>query len=135
MRLWKASVRPSPPGPRNGTTFDDPFLPRQTTVVDPLGNSATYFLDGDRASRTAKARLVKLSGDCPTCRHRPEQPAFLWRCNQSFPGDLARGERALSYETRSTFNSKGQLAERIEVSGTPAERTTTWTFDANYPGL
>ncbi len=65
-------------------TFDDPFLPRQTTGGDPLGNSATYFLDGDRASQTAKARLVKLSGDCPTCGTGPNSQLFYGDATNPF---------------------------------------------------
>lgn len=132
-RLWKGATTYASGVEKWQFTFDDPIVPRKTTVTDPLGNAATYDLDTVRSSRTEQAKLVKLTGDCPTCGTGPNSQLFYQ--DPANPYRITREVNGRGYETHSTWNSFGQLTERIEAVSSPVERTTNWTYDANFPAL
>jgi YD repeat-containing protein len=45
--------------------FDDPVAPTETTVTDPLGQSAVYEIEREPGS--GKPRVVSVAGGCPAC--------------------------------------------------------------------
>jgi RHS repeat-associated protein len=133
VKIWKGSAAFATGVERWQFAFDDPVVPRVTTVTDPLGDISTYTLDTVRGSRTEKAKLVELSGDCPSCGTGPNSQLFY--TDAANPFRVTREVNGRGYETRSSWNAHGQLEERIEAFGTPGERTTTYTYDVAYPAL
>jgi len=111
--------------------FDDPVLPTETTVTDPLGNVAIYTIERDPMS--SKPRLAQISGDCPKCGLGPntqllyEDPENPLRVTAEIDG---RG-----VVTRFSYDANGQMTSRIEDFGGALERETTWTYDPIYPAI
>lgn len=133
IRIWKGASSYAVGIEKWQFAFDDPLVPRSTVVTDPLGNTATYKLDQVRASRVQKAKLIELKGDCPSCGVTPNSQLFYQ--DAANPFRVTREINGRLVDTRSSWNSRGQLTARIEAFGTPAERTTTWTYDPSYPAL
>jgi RHS repeat-associated protein len=133
VRIWKGAATYAVGVEKWQFAFDDPLLPRETIVTDPLGSTATYVLDDVRVIRSEKARLVELEGDCPSCGTGPNSELFY--DDAANPFRVTREVNGRGYETRSSWNSHGQLEERIEAFATPLERTTSWAYDATYPSL
>lgn len=131
IKIWKGDASFAAGVERWQFSFDDPVAPVNTMVTDPLGDTATYQLDTVRSSRTEKAKLIKLNGDCPSCGTGANSQLFYE--DSSNPYRVTREKNGRLFETHSTWNSNGQLVERIEAFGTPIERTTAWTYDPNFP--
>ena len=82
VRSWRgetvAGANGDAPGPGAVETwslsFDDPKLPAQTLLTDPLGNVSTYVVERDPASEVP--RIASISGDCPTCGQGPNTQFF-----------------------------------------------------------
>lgn len=87
VKIWKGSASFVTGVEKWQFAFDDPLLPRETSVTDPLGNTAIYQLDTARGSRTEKAKLIELEGDCPSCGTGPNSELFSHRLGQSVPGN------------------------------------------------
>ena len=112
--------------------FDNPALPTETTVTDPLGNTSVYTF-ATRSSKGEKPRIVDLDGDCPTACTGPnvqrsyDDPANLYRPTEEIDG---HGHRTIY-----TYDLQGMVTSRTEAFMTPLERETTWQYDANFPAF
>jgi RHS repeat-associated protein len=112
-------------------SFDDPALPVETMVTDPLGNVSTYTFGRDPASD--KPRLEQIDGDCPTCGMGPntqlryDDPLNPLKKTMETDG---RGHVTI-YE----YDVHGRLTSRVEAFGTALERETTWDYDPIFPAF
>ncbi|MGB6361054.1 MAG: hypothetical protein WBG64_00150, partial [Thermoanaerobaculia bacterium] len=140
VRTWKGETTTAPEGDAPGPgavdvwsyAFDDPELPTETQVTDPLANLSTYTVDRDPASDTP--RVQSISGDCPTCGLGPNTQFFY-----DDPVNPLRPTRTLDGRGTTTlmvYDGNGQMTSRTEALGTPLERTTTWEYeDPAYPAF
>jgi len=112
-------------------TFDNPLLPTQGTLTDPLGQAAVYDVERDPASR--KPRIAQISGDCPTCGLGPNTQMFF--DDPANPLRMTREIDARGITTVYEFDANGMMTSRTEAFGTALERTTSWAYDANFPAL
>jgi YD repeat-containing protein len=133
VRTWKGD--PSPTGPDAvevwSLAFDDPALPTQTTVTDPLGNESVYQFARDAVSSNVK--VTSISGDCPTCGLGPNTQLFYE--DAAHPMLPTRTIDGRGFTTAMSYDAFGMTTSRTEAMGEPEERTTTWTYDATFPAL
>jgi len=133
VKLWRGVAASTDPGAVDlwELTFDEPILPRETTVTDPLGNPAVITIERDTVSR--KTKVTRIEGDCPSCGLGPN--------SQLTYGDTAhplRPTREIDGEGHITewiYDDHGQVITRIEASGTLAERSTTFLYNLDHPRL
>jgi YD repeat-containing protein len=111
--------------------FDDPADPEETTVTDPLGDTAVYSYGRDPKSE--RIRLLSIDGDCPTCGLRPNTQ--LGYGDSAHPLLPTVETDANGNVTEYTYSAEGRVLTRTEAVGTAEERTTTYTYDATYPAL
>jgi RHS repeat-associated protein len=136
---WRGD--PSFTGPnavdKQSFTYTGSPLITQTVVSQAVSasftNTTTYTLGRDSVS--AKAKVLSMSGNCPTCGLAPNT-TFEYGISATplLPTAMVDGR---SIRTEYTYDSStGRLLTRKEnvVSGAP-ERTTTYIYDANFPGL
>ncbi|NJL27268.1 MAG: RHS repeat-associated core domain-containing protein, partial [Thermoanaerobaculia bacterium] len=134
VTTWRGTASSSDPAVVDKWTlaFDDPDLPTETTVTDPLGQVSLYTLE-TRTHRGQKPRLSQLSGSCPTCGLGPNSqitygdPAHPYRPTQEVDGD--------GTVTVMAYDGNGQMTSRIEAFGTALERETIFEYDATYPAF
>ncbi|MCH9651866.1 MAG: hypothetical protein K0U98_26795 [Deltaproteobacteria bacterium] len=111
--------------------FDNPLSPTVTTVIDPLGNSATHTIGRDENSN--KPRLEGLSGDCPSCGTGPN--TTIAYDDMDHPLRATKETDANGHEKVMTYDTNGQVLTRTEALGEPEERTTTWVYNSTFPAL
>ncbi|MCH9651922.1 MAG: hypothetical protein K0U98_27080 [Deltaproteobacteria bacterium] len=111
--------------------FDNPVSPTVTTVIDPLGNSATHTIGRDENSN--KPRLEGLDGDCPSCGTGPN--TTIAYDDMDHPLRATKETDANGHETVMTYDANGQVLTRTEALGEPEERTTTWVYNTTFPAL
>ncbi|MDY7092794.1 MAG: hypothetical protein SX243_07470, partial [Acidobacteriota bacterium] len=133
LAIWRGDASKIGPDAVNlwELSFDDPALPVETTVLDPLGATSTYTFGRDEGSR--KARLEELSGSCPACGMTPN--SNMDYDDPDHPLRPTRETNAQGVHTDFTYGDLGQVLTRTEASGKAVERTTSWTYHSTYPAL
>ncbi len=111
--------------------FDNPQFPTVTELTDPLGGTATYTLERDTAS--LKAKVMTISGDCPSCSLGPNSQLFYE--DPDHPLLVTRKIDGKGNETHFTYTTEGQVESKTEAFGTALLRTTDWQYDSNFPAL
>ena len=116
-------------------SYTNPTLPTQTivtrTVSATFNQVTTYNIARDTAS--SKPKLTSIQGSCPTCGLSPTTTFAYAGSNLLLPSSMtdAKGTR-----TDYAYTSNGRLQTTTEAANVPAfTRTTTYTYDANFPGL
>jgi RHS repeat-associated protein len=113
-------------------------LVNQTVVSQVISaaftNTTTYTIGRDTVS--PKGKVLSMTGNCPTCGLAPNT-TFEYNHpgggNPLLPSAMVDGR---SIRTEYTYNSDGRLLTRTEAKGVAGEeRTTTWIYDTNFPGL
>ena len=134
VATWRGALLDTDPDAVDVWTFayNRPISPTVTTVTDPLGQLITYSLGYDTFS--AKPRVTKIEGDCPTCGLGPNSQLFYDDGNNPLrPTRIIDGrgtETLLAYDPTS-----GELTSRVEAVMTPVERETSWVYDPSFPAL
>ncbi len=133
VRTWKGDASPTGPNAVEVWSFsyDDPVLPTETTVTDPLGNESVYTLE--REAGSGKARLAALSGSCPVCATGPNSQ--LLYDDPDHPLLATRELDALGHETAFEHDTHGQKVRQIEAVGESESRVTEWSYSAEFPAL
>ena len=111
--------------------FDDPTNPTVTTVTDPLNKDITYHLEHEASSTSIK--VTSIAGDCPVCGLGPNVTLGYDDTNHPLLPTATTDGRG--FATTMSYDAHGQLTSRTEADSTPEMRTTTWAYDATYPGL
>ena len=138
VKSWAGD--PSFTGPlavdRQAFTYTNPSLPTQTvatrTVSGTFDQVTTYAIGRD--ARSNKLRITSMQGSCPTCGLSPITSfAYGSGTHPLLPSAMtdAKGTR-----TDYSYTANGQISTRTEAANVPAlTRLTTYTYDANFPGL
>ncbi|MEO8276993.1 MAG: RHS repeat-associated core domain-containing protein [Thermoanaerobaculia bacterium] len=117
--------------------FDDPDDPTESTLTDPLAQESVYTFDRD-PSGSDKARILSVTGGCPTCGSGPNS---VWEFTDSAnPMRPTRVTDGRGIETEYTWDANGQMTSRVDAANNPNSdpdlpRTTTWTYDTNFPSF
>ena len=133
VKMWRGAILFADGIDQWQLAYDDPVLPTETTVTDPLGNVATYTWANDRTARTQKAKLAALEGDCPVCGLGPTSQLFY--DDPLNPFRVTREIDGLGIETHFSYDTEGRRTLRAEAVSTALERETSWTWDPTYPAL
>lgn len=133
LRSWRGDVSVDGPDAveRYSFSHDNPFWPRVTEVVDPLGQTTVYELERDPGG--SKPRLKKSTGDCGSCGLGPDTQLFY--DDPAHPLLPTRRVDARGTVTLFAYDAQGRVTSRTEAMGTALERTTTWEYDSRYPAL
>ncbi|HEV8577888.1 MAG TPA: hypothetical protein VGX68_02300, partial [Thermoanaerobaculia bacterium] len=133
-KTWKGDPVSTGPNAVEVYTFsyNQPALPSQTTVTDPLGKTITYTIGRDTGS--IKPKLTRLEGDCPACGVGPNSQMFYdFSAHPLLPSRSLDGKLI---ETQYQYNSRGRLISKTEAVGTSLARTTSWQYsNASFPGF
>jgi RHS repeat-associated protein len=116
-------------------TYTGTPFPTQTVVSQLVSgaftNTTTYNLGRDGVS--SKGKILSMSGNCPTCGLPPNTSfEYTDSARPLLPTAMIDGR---SIRTEYTYNANGRLWTRKEAKGAVEERTTTYIYDANFPGL
>ncbi len=133
LRTWHGAETFSGPGAVNAYSFsfDNPYRPAETLVTDPFGKVTTYVLDRDPGG--VKTRIRSLSGACGSCGIGPNTE--LDYDDPRHPLLATRKVDAGGTVTFLAYDAYGKIVSRTEAAGTALERTTTWTYDTEFPDL
>jgi RHS repeat-associated protein len=92
---------------------------------------STYDLGRDPSS--GKPKVTSLQGSCPTCGLSPLTTFTYSGSNPLLPSSTTDARLT---RTDFTYDANGRLLTRTEAANVPAlTRVTTYTYDANFPGL
>jgi RHS repeat-associated protein len=111
--------------------FNNAVQPTITTVIDPLGDTATYTFNRDPNSD--KTRISAINGDCPSCGVGPNTN-FLYEDSNN-PMRPTRTIDGRNVTTAYTYDLNGMMTSQTEAFGTALARTTIWEHDGPFPGL
>lgn len=130
---WRGATSPTDPlaVERWSFGFDDPILPRDVTVTDPLGSPAQYVVGRDSNSR--KPRVERIEDDCPTCLGGPN--SVLDYDDPDHPLLPTRITDGGLHVTEYEYDDHGRVSAQIEAVSSADERRTDWQYHATYPGL
>ncbi len=132
-REWRGDVSPTGSNATELTSYSypDPWNPKSRVATDPLDNltTLTYLRDPD----SNIPLITSSSGDCSSCGAGPNTQQLY--DDPSNPTRVTRSIDARGTVTLLDYDGNGQLVSRTEAMGTDLERTTTWEYDASYPGL
>jgi len=110
------------------------FSETETRVTDDYGKTTTYTFE--RESASGKPRVLSIAGECPSCGLDPDSSiAYDNPANPGhplLPWKITNGAGAI---TELTYTDFGRIASRTEALASIDERTTLWTYDANFPGF
>ncbi|HWM93497.1 MAG TPA: RHS repeat-associated core domain-containing protein [Thermoanaerobaculia bacterium] len=116
-------------------SYTNPSFPTQAivtrTVSGTFDQATTYGIGRDSAG--TKPKITSVQGSCPTCGLSPLTTFAYGGSNSLLPSSAtdAKGTRA-----DFTYNSDGRLLTKTEAANVPSlTRLTTYTYDANFPGL
>ncbi len=132
-RAWSGDASATGPNAVEVWSFayDDPTLPTETTVTDPLGQVAVYTLGRDTVS--SKPKVLSLSGDCPACSLGPNTELIY---DLAHPLRVAAEIDGEGHRTEFTYDAHGQVISRTEAAGVPAlARTTSFAYDPDFPAF
>jgi len=115
--------------------YTNPTIPTQNTVTRTVSATfnqvTTYNISRDSVSR--KPKLTSIEGSCPTCGLSPTTTFAYTGSNPLLPSSMtdAKGTR-----TDYAYDGNGRLLTRTDAANVPSlTRMTTYTYDANFPGL
>jgi RHS repeat-associated protein len=113
-------------------SYNDPVLPTQTQVTDPLGKVTTYAIARDTVSDVPK--ITQINGDCPVCGTGPNaQFTYGDPANPLLPTEVIDGR---GLRTQYAYDAKGQMTSKTEAVGTPLARTTIYQYgNASFPAF
>jgi len=100
-------------------------------ISDAFTNTTTYNLGRDTVS--AKGKILSMTGNCPTCGLPPNTSFEYTDSTRPFLPTAMIDGRAI--RTEYTYNADGRLKTRTDAKGAVEERTTTYIYDTNFPGL
>ncbi|MDX1998419.1 MAG: hypothetical protein SF066_11940 [Thermoanaerobaculia bacterium] len=131
VRTWRGATTFAAGVDRYAYTYSPLGRATTVTVTDPLGAVATstygYAADSD------KPKLLTRSGDCPSCGlGASTQLTYGDAANPLLPTREVDGRGVI---TDWTYDDRGMPLSKTEAVSTALERTTTWSWDATYPGL
>ena len=116
-------------------SYTNPTRPTQAvvtrTVSATFNQVTTYNLARDTVS--GKPKPTSIQGSCPTCGLSPATSFAYTGPNPLLPSSMtdAKGTR-----TDYTYEGNGRMQTWTEAANVPAfTRTTTYTYDTNFPGL
>ncbi|HWM89764.1 MAG TPA: RHS repeat-associated core domain-containing protein [Thermoanaerobaculia bacterium] len=136
-RSWRGDPAFAGPNAIEKITYGyiNPSLPTETVVTREVSGTfdqvTTYDLARDPLS--GKPKVTSIQGSCPTCGLSPTTTFAYAGSNPLLPSSTtdAKGTR-----TDYTYNANGRLLTRAEAASVPSlVRTTTYIYDANFPGL
>jgi RHS repeat-associated protein len=137
LHSWRGDPFFAGPNAVDKQTFTYTGAPLATETVvsqvvsDTFTNTTTFSLGRDTVS--TKGKVLALAGNCPTCGLAPNTTFQYGGAQPLLPTAMIDG-RAI--RTESTYDIHGRLLTRTEAKGVAEqERTTTWIYDANFPGL
>lgn len=111
--------------------FDDPALPSETTVTDPLGNDTVYAIGRDTGS--LKPRIESVSsptGGCGQCGLSGDSAIAYDSTHPLLPAAVTDGEGNV---TTFTYDPDGRMLTRTEAVNEPTlTRATRWEYDPNF---
>lgn len=114
--------------------YDDPELPTETTVTDPLGGTSVYEVGRDAVSR--KPKVLSISGACPVCGSAPDT-TFVF--DSTHPLRVAMATSPGGTRTDFDYDAFGQVTRRTDAATAPGHphlpRVTEWEFDTVFPAL
>jgi RHS repeat-associated protein len=131
VKTWKGDVSFTGPDAveRWQFSFDDPTLPTETTVTDPLGDITIHTFDAGRTSVRQQPKVVQASGGCPACGFASNsQMAYADPVNPYSPTTTIDGE---GHTTTIEYDEHGMPEVRMEPGG----RTTLWDYHPDFPAL
>ncbi|HEY2294596.1 MAG TPA: hypothetical protein VGM86_28175, partial [Thermoanaerobaculia bacterium] len=121
---------------RQELTYTNPQAPTKTDVKEWIDatQSETTTYEFDRDPRSIKARVNKITGDCPVCGTGPNsQFTYADSANPLLPTQIVDG-RGLT--TQFGYDSNGKMTSKTEAVGTSLQRLTTWQYgNSSFPGL
>ncbi|HSM51012.1 MAG TPA: RHS repeat-associated core domain-containing protein, partial [Thermoanaerobaculia bacterium] len=136
VRAWRGAANFTDAGAveKWELAYDDPDLPTETTVTDPLGGIAVYTVGRDTVSR--KPKVLSVSGACPVCGSAPDT-SFVY--DATHPLRVAMETSPGGTRTDFTYDALGQVTSRVEAAtaaGHPhLPRMTEWEYDTTFPAL
>src|SRR5436305_9611261 len=94
--------------------------------------TTTYEFDSD--PRSIKARVNKITGDCPVCGTGPNsQFTYADSSNPMMPTQIVDG-RGLT--TQFSYDGNGMMTSKTEAVGTSLQSLTSWTYGtSSFPAL
>lgn len=138
VKSWKGdpSYTGANAASRQELTYTNATFPMRTDVKEWIDatHSETTSYEFDRDPRSIKARINKITGDCPVCGTGPNsQFTYADAANPLLPTQVIDG-RGLT--TQYSYNANGRMTSKTEAAATSLARTTTWQYgNAGFPGL
>ncbi|HKH46619.1 MAG TPA: hypothetical protein VKM72_18310, partial [Thermoanaerobaculia bacterium] len=136
-KSWRGDPSFTGPNAADKVTYSytNPARPTQTvvtrTVSATFSQVTTYALARDTVS--GKPKPVSILGSCPTCGLSPTTSFAYTGTNPLLPSSMTD---AKATRTDSTYDGNGRLSTKTEAANVPAlTRLTSYTYDANFPGL
>ncbi len=121
---------------RQEFTYTNPPFPTRTEVKEWINasQSQTTTYEFDRDPRSIKARVNKISGDCPVCGTGPNsQFTYADAANPLLPTQIIDGR---SLRTQYGYNANGRMTSKTEAVGTTLQRLTMWQYtNPSFPAL
>jgi RHS repeat-associated protein len=137
VRAWQGNPffdNPNAVNKQELTYTNAPFPTRTvlTRTVSGTFNQVTTY-DISRDTRGIKPRITAIQGSCPVCGLSPTTTFTYAGSHPLLPSAMtdAKGTR-----TDYTYDANGRMLTRTEAANVPSLlRTTTYTYDSNFPGL
>jgi RHS repeat-associated protein len=135
-RSWRGDPAFTGPAAVDKVTYSytNPALPTETVTtraVSPTFNQVTTYNIG-RDPASGKPKITSVQGSCPTCGLTPST-SFVYTGNPLLPSSMTDAKLT---RAEYTYDANGRLLTRTEAANVAAlTRTTTYTYDANFPGL
>src|SRR5829696_835425 len=138
IRAWSGD--PVYTGPnavnRQEFTYTNPQFPTRTQVKEWLDatQSETTIYEFDRDPVSIKARINKITGDCPTCGLGPNsQMSYSDAAHPLRPTQMIDGRGLV---TQYAYDANGMMTSKTEAAGTPLARMTTYQYgNASFPAF
>ena len=121
---------------RQELTYTNPSAPTKVDVKEWIdatqSETTTYEFDRDPVS--IKARVTKITGDCPVCGTGPNsQFTYADSSNPMMPTQIVDG-RGLT--TQFSYDGNGMMTSKTEAVGTSLQRLISWTYgNSSFPAL
>jgi YD repeat-containing protein len=136
-RSWRGDPLFTGPNATDKVTYSytNPTRPTQAVVTRTISATfnqiTTYNIARDTVS--VKPKLTAIQGSCPTCGLSPMTTFTYAGSHPLLPSSVTD---AKGTHTDYTYNADGRLLTRIEAANVPGlDRVTTYSYNANFPGL
>ena len=116
--------------------YDNPEVPARTEVrhwLDATQSQVTVY-EFDRDPRSPKARINKITSDCPACGVGPNaQMTYADPAHPLLPTQIVDGR---GLRTQYAYDANGQMTSKTEAATTSLSRTSTYEYgNASFPAL